>query len=150
MPEYNEFFKNILKEAEKMSTCARLHVAAVIVKDGRIVSTGWNGVPSKQLHCRDIFYKQDVNKNILSYADHHKFSNNNEIHAEQNAIGFASRNGVSTNNSDIYLSISPCIYCAKLICASGIKNVFYISEYDREKEGINFLKKNNIKCEELK
>jgi len=91
-----------------------------------------------------------VIRDMLGYADHHKFSEKNEIHAEQNAIGFASRNGLSTKDSDLYISVSPCIYCAKLIWAAGIKNVYYIEEYDRSIEGIEFLNENNIKCKELK
>ena len=150
MPDYKKFFKKILKDTEEMSTCARMRVASLIVKDGRIVSTGWNGVPSGKMHCRDFFYNRDVTRDMLGYADHHKFSEKNEIHAEQNAIGFASRNGLSTKDSDLYISVSPCIYCAKLIWAAGIKNVYYIEEYDRSIEGIEFLNENNIKCKELK
>ena len=150
MPNYKKFFKKIVKDTEEMSTCARMRVASLIVKDGRIVSTGWNGVPSGKIHCRDFFHNRDVIRDMLGYADHHKFSEKNEIHAEQNAIGFASRNGLSTKNSDLYISVSPCIYCAKLIWAAGIKNVYYIEEYDRSTEGIEFLRENNIKCEELK
>ena len=150
MPNYKKFFKKILKDTEEMSTCARVHVAALIVKDGRIISTGWNGVTSGKMHCKDFFYNLDVVKNMIGYAEHHKFSKKNEIHAEQNAIGFASRNGLSAKDSDLYISVSPCVYCAKLIWAAGIKNVYYIEEYDRSTEGIEFLSENNIKCEELK
>jgi dCMP deaminase len=150
MPNYKKFFKKILKDAEEMSTCARVRVASLIVKDGRIVSTGWNGVPSGKIHCSAFFYNRDVIRDMLAYADHHKFSEKNEIHAEQNAIGFASRNGLSTKDSDLYISVSPCIYCAKLIWAAGIKNVYYIEEYDRSIEGIEFLNENNINCKELK
>ena len=150
MPDYKKFFKKILKDTEEMSTCARMRVASLIVKDGRIVSTGWNGIPSGKMHCRDFFYNRDVTRDMLGYADHHKFSEKNEIHAEQNAIGFAARNGLSAKDSDLYISVSPCVYCAKLIWAAGIKNVYYVKEYDRSTEGIEFLSENNIKCEELK
>jgi len=149
MPNYKKFFKKILKDSEEMSTCARVRVASLIVKDGRIISTGWNGVPSGKTHCIDFFHKQDVIKDIIGYSDHHKFSEKNEIHAEQNAIGFAARNGLSAKDSDLYISVSPCVYCAKLIWAAGIKNVYYAEEYDRSIAGIEFLKENNINCEEL-
>ena len=79
MPNYNKFFKKILKDIEEMSTCARIHVAALIVKDGRIISTGWNGVASGKAHCKDFFYNRDVIRDILGYADHHDFSEKNEI-----------------------------------------------------------------------
>ena len=69
------------------------------------------------------------------------------IHAEQNALGWAARNGVSTEGADLYISISPCSYCAKLIVAAGIKKVYYLKEYDRDSNGIAFLNKNGIICE---
>jgi len=145
-------YKKILEAFAEQSTCIRVKVAAIIVRNGRIISTGWNGVPSGQDHCEHVFNFHPA----LETGDHeeflkvhYKFAEKNEIHAEQNAISYAARNGIMTSGADIYTSISPCTNCAKLICASGIKKVFYVKEYDRDKEGIFFLKSNNIVCEEL-
>ena len=138
-------YKDILKIIEKSSTCSRLHVAAMIVKDGRIISMGWNGVASGQVHCSDKFSGKEENYDVK----HVKFSTENEIHAEQNAIAYAARSGISTHNADIFVSYSPCDMCAKLIVAAGIKKVYYITEYDRSVTGINFLKNNNIYCEKI-
>ena len=151
MPNYNKYFKRILKETAEMSTCARVQVGCVIVRDGRIISTGWNGVPAKKKHCNNHFKKKEW-KGIESYLSekHNKWSTQNEIHAETNAIGYAAQNGVSIKEAVLYTSISPCVFCAKLICASGIKKVFYVKEYDRDNGGIKFLKENNVNCEELK
>jgi dCMP deaminase len=137
-------FRDVLHIFEARSTCIRLNVAAIIIKDGRIISTGWNGVPSSCIHCKEKF------KNILQdenfFIMHHKFSFENEIHAEQNAIAFAAKNGISTNNSSIFISASPCSSCAKLIISAGIKEVYYLKEYDKEdgKLAIELLKKHNI------
>ena len=153
MPNYKKLFKDILKDIEQCSTCIRTKVGAIIVKDGRIISTGWNGVPKGKDHCEHVFnfhpsLESGDNKTFLKV--HHEFANENEIHAEENAIAYAARNGIKTDDAEIYISISPCVFCAKLICASGIKKVFYAKEYDRDKTGIKFLKNNNIICEELK
>jgi dCMP deaminase len=139
MPDYKTYFKKILKETAPMSTCARVQVGCVIVRDGRIISTGWNGVPAGQKHCSEKYVFGG-----LEYENHHTWSTKNEIHAETNAIGYAAQNGVSTKGADLYTSVSPCIDCAKLIIAAGIKHVFYIDEYDRSEDGKEFLYKNNI------
>ena len=146
-------YKKILEAFAEQSTCIRVKVAAIIVRNGRIISTGWNGVPSGQDHCEHVFNFHpalETGNHEEFLKVHYKFATKNEIHAEQNAISYAARNGIKTSGADIYTSISPCTNCAKLICASGIEKVFYVKEYDRDKEGIYFLKNNNIVCEELK
>jgi dCMP deaminase len=79
---------------------------------------------------------------------HHNFSIQWELHAEQNAISMAAKNGIAINNCDLYTSVSPCSDCAKLIVASGIKRVFYIELYDRDNT-INWLKNRGILVEQL-
>lgn len=145
MPDYSKLFREILNNVEQCSTCARLSVGALIIREGRIISTGWNGTAKGQIHCKQQFHDEQIDK-----QKHKEFSDRYEIHAEQNAIGFSARNGLSTYGADLYLSISPCIYCAKLVVAAGIKNVYYFREYDRDDNGIKFLKENNVNCEELK
>lgn len=125
--KYKNFFVEVLNAAEKNSTCCRLQVAALIVKDNRIISTGWNGVPSGLKHCSDVF--KDSGDNFME--EHKKFSEMYEIHAEQNAIAYAARNGICLDKCDIYVTYSPCVHCAKIIIASGIKRVFYKLDYDR-------------------
>ena len=146
-------YKKILDAVAEQSTCIRVKVAAIIVKNGRIISTGWNGVPSGKDHCEHVFnfhpaLESGDTETFLNV--HHVFATKNEIHAEQNVISYAARNGIKTSGADMFISISPCVNCTKLICAAGIKSVYYISEYDREQDGIEFLKANNIKCEKLK
>jgi len=143
-----ELYKNLLKCFESKSTCARVKVSAIIVKNGRVISTGWNGVPAGHIHCEDVFKGKDVlDENVK--AEHKEYSDKNEIHAEQNCLMASAKNGVSTEGCDMFVSISPCTACAKLIIASGIKNVYYVELYDRETYGLELLKKSNIKVEQI-
>jgi len=145
--DFNTFY-DILRIYEKRSTCKRLQVAAILVKNGRIISTGWNGVTSGKTHCFEIF--DDLSTKNGDFSEKHaKFSNANESHAEMGAIGFAARNGISTEGTTMFVSVAPCINCAKLIVASGIKMVYYIKRYDREDLGIQFLEDNDIPVEQL-
>jgi dCMP deaminase len=146
----------------QQSTCCRLKVGAVMVKDNRVISIGFNGVPSGQEHCEDHFkdvYEKDFKGKHPSFEEfiktgnffemHGAFSNDNELHAEQNAILFAAKNGIATEGSSIYVTQSPCINCAKVIIVAGIKRVFFKDLYDRSQEGIVFLNKNGIECRKL-
>ena len=145
MPDYKNYFTDILKRTEAMSTCASTQVSCVIVRDGRIISTGWNGVPAGKKHCNEIYEWGALPTNS---KDHQEWSPLNELHAEVNAIGYAAQNGVTTKDAVLYTSVSPCIDCAKLIVAAGIKEVWYIDEY-RITEGIKFLNENKIGCKKL-
>ena len=139
-------YKEILQIIEKRSTCVRLKVAAILVKDDRIISTGWNGTPSKHKHCSEIFEGKDSE---YIKAHHAEFSKNNELHGEQNCIAWAARTGIKTEGSTMFISYSCCTACAKLIIAAGIKKVYYIKEYDREPEGIDLLKSSGIEIKQL-
>jgi dCMP deaminase len=116
-------FMNITKEVATLSHCVRFKVGAVLVKDDNIISFGYNGTPAGMDNCceRDSVTLPHV------------------IHAECNAILKAAKNGNSVNDSTIYLSLSPCLDCSKLILQSGIKRVVYLTAY-RNLEGVDFLK----------
>ena len=140
-------FKRILKALEHSSTCAKIKVAAILIKKGRIISTGWNGTPSSMKHCEDIFKGKELGlpgeKTKLS-EEHHKFAVHHEIHAEMNAIAFAARYGTKTQGATLICSWSPCLECAKIVVAAGIKQVYYTNVYGRQPEGIEFLEKCNV------
>jgi dCMP deaminase len=114
---------NITKEVATLSHCVRFKVGAVLVKDGNIISMGYNGTPAGMDNCCE---RDNV---TLPHV----------IHAECNAILKAAKNGNSVNDSTIYLSLSPCLDCSKLILQSGIKRVVYLTAY-RNLEGVDFLK----------
>jgi len=143
-PSWEQIFVQITELIAKRSTCIRLQVGAVLVRDNRIISMGYNGVTSGHEHCNEIFKNETVNSEEFK-KKHAEFSKN-EIHAESNAIAFSAKEGQSTNDCDLYVTHAPCIDCAKLIVQSGIKNVYYINEYDRNSFGIDFLEDSNINC----
>ena len=165
--KHRRIYRKSLKLYEDLSTCARLHVAALLVKDGRILSVGYNGVPSGDHHCKDTFIQMDGKFYIGPFGPpdefersrvsekewkekHHEFSEKHEIHAEMNCIAYATKNHVDITGCALIVSISPCIHCAKLILSVGIKQVYYENEYDRSaSEGINVLKAHGVSCEKL-
>jgi len=162
MKRKHKLFTDMAVLVAAQSTCCRLQVGAVMVKDGRVISIGFNGVPSGQRHCDEHFkeiYQKEFTGKHKSFEDfiktkdffeiHGAFSNDNELHAEQNAILFAAKNGIATEGSHLYITLSPCINCAKIIIVSGIKKVFFKELYDRSQEGINFLNKNGVECRQL-
>ena len=149
MKQYSDndvIFLNIAKEISKMSKCVSYKVGVIIVKDKRIISTGYNGTPSGFQNCNEVF-KDD----IYSREMHHEFSEKYEIHAEMNAIIFAARNGISIEGADVYTTLHPCNNCLKNLCNCGIRNIFYSIDYDKfedskltdallKKSGINLIK----------
>ena len=231
--KWKKRFLNIAKEVSTYSTCSRMHVGAILVKENRIISMGYNGVPSGQIHCIDNLKKeflrafnnlnsvivinqqtQDceimvemyetkicikmydnkslVEKNVALHeylqtmtnnrilhswnpvtpcaADnlfdwdyivgqivvtepfkrwHGEWSRLNELHSESNAILAAAQNGISTKETDLFLTLSPCVDCAKQILSAGIKNVYYSKKYDRDVNGIEYLKKAGVNIEQV-
>lgn len=123
IPTWNEYFKNIVIETAKRSSCTRLKVGCILVKENRIISQGYNGFLSGHPH-----------KSIV--IDNHEIGT---IHAEQNAIIDCAKRGVSCNNSDAYITHFPCINCLKFLIQAGIKNIFYIYDYNNNYELINTL-----------
>jgi dCMP deaminase len=140
--EDEKTFLKVLKIFEERSTCSNIQCAALIIKDKRIVSTGWNGSPPGGVHCKDYFYFYQGNLESFR-RDHHEWSLKNEIHAEQNAIAHAAKCGISTENTIMVTSFSPCFPCAKLIIAAGIKTVYFQNLYDKE-DTREYLKKFNV------
>lgn len=162
MKNKHRLFIKMAELVAGQSTCCRLQVGAVLVKDNRVISIGFNGSASGQVHCEDNFrevYEEQFKGQFPSYEEfrasrtfydlHGKWSIENELHAEQNAIAFAAKNGISTEGATVYVTWSPCVHCAKVIVSAGIKHVYYKNLYDRSQDGIVFLKKNNIECLQL-
>ena len=159
-------FNGIAEKFAEQSTCVKRKVGAVLVKDLRILSTGYNGTPSGFCNCNVVFRDRDektgkinLNKGIIyvgksqfdshEYITHHDFAERYEIHAEQNCLSFAAKNGVSTDGCTLYITTAPCVNCAKIIIASGIKNVIYKEIYKND-FGIKLLEEANIPCKSLK
>jgi len=121
----------------QLSTAKRLQVGAIVVKDNRIVSIGYNGMPSGWSNeC-----ETSVWDNTAGYEVHK--SKPEVIHAEANAISKLAKCNESGDKASIYITHAPCIECAKLIYSSGISHVYYKEDY-RCDTGINFLNKCNV------
>jgi len=137
-------FINIAKEIASASKCVSKQVGAVIVKDGRILSTGYNGTPAGFTNCCthwDGAYTKD----------HHDWSKTYEIHAEMNAIIWAARKGISIEGASIYVTLEPCSECSKNLIASGIKRIVYEKAYEHTNSEVvsQFLKDNNVVIEQI-
>lgn len=141
-----ETYRDVLSVYERRSTCARIPVACTIVRDGRSIASGWNGVLAGAKHCCEHF--PNYNPETMD-EEHRRFSIENELHGEANAIAFAAKHGIAIEGADLYVTYSPCLDCAKLLSAAGIKRVFYKRLYDRTPEGLEYLKRHGIPVTKL-
>lgn len=141
----NKWQDAYMKTAEtfgSLSTAVRLKVGAIVVKDNRIISIGYNGTPSGWDNvCEDTFHHHELGTCTT-------ITKSEVIHAEANAISKLARSSESGLDADIYITHAPCVECAKLVYGTGIKNVYYRTSY-RNTEGIDFLKSCNIRVEKL-
>ncbi|AGK60318.1 Deoxycytidylate deaminase [Archaeoglobus sulfaticallidus PM70-1] len=138
-PDIDTYFMSIAKLVASRSTCLRQNVGAVIVKDKRILSTGYNGAPTGLAHCLDIgCLREELN---IASGERHELCR--AVHAEQNAIIQAAVHGVSIAGATLYTTHQPCIMCAKMIINAKIKKVIYGKKYPDER-GLQFLKDANI------
>lgn len=138
-------FINIATEIATASKCVSKQVGAVIVKDGRILSTGYNGTPAGYTNCCD-FWDGKYTK------EHHEWSKTYEIHAEMNAIIWAARQGISIEGATIYVTLEPCSECSKNLIASGIKRIVYKTPYEHTHSEVvsKFLQDNGVIIEQLR
>ncbi len=118
-PQWDEYFMQIAQVAEKRSTCLRRTVGAVIVKDNRIMTTGYNGVPSGIKHCEERGCLREELK--VPSGQRHELCRG--LHAEQNAIIQAAHLGQSIAGGTLYCTNQPCVICAKMIINAGIKRI---------------------------
>lgn len=130
------------KNFAECSTAKRLHVGAIVVKDDRIISIGYNGMPSGwDNNCEDELWN-------VHDGDYTLKTKPEVLHAESNAISKLARSSESGEGSTMFVTHSPCLECAKLIYQSGITQVYYREQY-RNMDGIQFLKKCKIKITHL-
>jgi dCMP deaminase len=134
-PAWGQYFMEITQLVAKRSTCVRRSVGAVIVKEKRILSTGYNGAPSGIKHCIDIGCLREKLK--IESGQRHELCRG--IHAEQNAIIQAAYHGVSIKGADLYCTNLPCIICAKMIINAGLTTIYYAAGYadDLSKDMLN-------------
>ena len=139
-PDWNSYFMEIARIVSKRSTCLRRSVGAVIVKEKRILSTGYNGPPMGLAHCEDIGCVREQ-QNVLS-GERHELCRG--LHAEQNAIIQAAVFGTSIKDSVLYCTNTPCVVCVKMLINAGVKEIVFMGDYpdDLAKQILN---ESNIK-----
>lgn len=138
-PNWDEYFMEIAELVKTRSTCLRRQVGAVIVKDNRILTTGYNGVPPKVEHCENAGCLRE--KLGVPSGQRHELCR--ALHAEQNAVIQAAKNGIPIDGSAIYITAQPCIICAKILIASGIQRIIFKGDYPDELS-LEMLKESNI------
>ena len=148
-----------MKTAEtfaSLSTARRLHVGAIIVKDDRIISIGYNGMPSGwDNNCEDKHYCEDgdwseqvLPKDSNTWRKYKLTTKPEVLHAETNAIAKLARSNESGMGATMFITHAPCLDCAKLIYQSGISSVLYRNAY-RDTTGITFLEKSKVTVEKI-
>ena len=133
------------------SSAKRKKVGAVIVKDDRIISIGYNGMPAGWSNdCEDlVVYRKEIEPGVFINELTHEWKTKPEvIHAESNAIAKLAKSTESGNGASMFITCAPCVECAKMIYQSGIKEVFYGEEY-RSRDGIDFLNKCGLSVKQL-
>ena len=124
-PSWETYFMDITALVAKRTTCLRRAVGAIIVKDKRLLSTGYNGAPSHIRHCREVGCMREQLK--VPSGQRHELCRG--IHAEQNAIIQAAYHGVSIKGATLYCTTQPCSICAKMIINAGIRKIIYAAGY---------------------
>lgn len=122
-----DMLSDIARVVSRRSTCPRKSVGAIIVREGRVLSMGYNGTPSGLPHCHDVGCLVGPDGGCTRAQ-----------HAEANAIAFAARHGIATNGAELWTTLSPCPSCAKLIINAGITDVYFMEQY-RLREGLDLL-----------
>ena len=138
-PDFDDIYMELAVNLAKRSHCIKKHVGAVLTKDTRIISIGYNGPPAGTHNC-------DVEFPSSGCARDSKGSCSLALHAEQNAILYAVKNNTSVEGSTLYVTLAPCLACARIIFSMGISKVVYLFSYAEYKgigsdEGVDFVVK---------
>ncbi len=119
-PSWDEYFVELTQVVAKRSTCKRRSVGAVLVRDKRILTTGYNGSPPGLPHC--------IDSECLMLDGHCVRA----IHAEQNAIIQGALHGIDLSGATCYVTSAPCVHCSKMLIAAGIKRIVFLDVYTEE------------------
>ncbi|MDG1279632.1 MAG: dCMP deaminase family protein [Algoriphagus sp.] len=144
-PDFDDIFMELAVNLAQKSHCIKKHVGAVLTKDTRIISIGYNGPPAGTHNC-DVEFPEN------GCARDSKGSCSLALHAEQNAILYAVKNNTTVEGSTLYVTLSPCLACARIIFSMGISKVIFLFSYAEYKgigsdEGVDFLRKFGVKVE---
>jgi dCMP deaminase len=143
-PDWDTYFLEIVELVSKRSTCCRRAVGSGLVRDHRILATGYNGAPSKLKHCLDIGCLREQLK--IPSGERHELCRG--LHAEQNAVIQAALHGVNTKGSTLYCTNHPCVICAKMIINAGVVRIVIRDGY-HDKLADQMLKEAGISVKQL-
>lgn len=127
-PEWNDYFMEIAHTVATRSTCDRAQVGALLVRDKRILTTGFNGSPAHLPHCYEVGHLM-INGHCVRTT-----------HAEANAIIQAALHGISTKDSICYVTHFPCLNCVKMLINAGVNQIFFSSDYRIDEQALEFLR----------
>ena len=147
-PTFDEIYMDLAQNLAHKSHCVKMKVGAVLTKDTRIVSLGYNGPPAGTHNCDEEWPETGCPRSS-------KGSCSLALHAEQNAILYAVKNKSSVEGSTLYVTLSPCLSCARIIYAMGILKVVYLKSYGdykglTEDEGLEFLIRFGVETQQYK
>lgn len=144
---WDDYFIKICKTVAERATCDRGKTACIIVKDNRILATGYVGSPPKMEHCDDVGHMLrkviDENGNISMHCVR-------TLHAEQNAIIQAAKFGISLDGATCYILMTPCYTCAKMLVSVGIKRIVSEKRYHADKDSLELFRKAGVEVVILK
>lgn len=146
-PDFDDIYMELAVNLAKRSHCIKRHVGAVLAKDTRIISIGYNGPPAGTHNCDEQWPETGCprdSKGGCSLA----------LHAEQNAILYAVKNKTSVEGATLYITLSPCLACSRIIYSMGIRRVIYLNSYAEYKgitsdEGVDFLRRFGVEVEKF-
>jgi dCMP deaminase len=124
-PSWDDYFMTIAHEVATRSTCLRRRCGAVVVKDRRLLATGYNGTPKGLRHCEEVGCLRE--QRGIASGSHHELCRG--IHAEQNAVVQAALYGVAIGGSTLYSTTQPCVQCAKILINAGVTEIVYSEGY---------------------
>lgn len=128
------FYAELVRLVQRRSTCLRLQVGAVLLREGRMIAVGYNGAPTGIPHCTPDICGPDI-------------SCTRTIHAEANCIAFAAKHGIATGETAMWCTDSPCIDCAKLLINAGVAQIIYLREY-RDVAPLDYLRSAGVTCKQ--
>lgn len=131
--DWNSYFSCLALLVSSRSPCHRLHVGCVLVRDRRVLATGYNG-----------FLPNLPHKSVIR-DDHEQAT----VHAEQNAVSFAARNGVPLEGATAYITHYPCLHCCKILLSSGIQNIRYLHDYRNDELVARFCQASGVDIDQL-
>ena len=139
--KFIDAYMDVAERFAQLSSARRLHVGAIVVKDDRIISIGYNGMPSGwDNDCEDKVWTQDGDYTLKTKPE--------VLHAETNAIAKLAKSNESGLGATMFITHAPCLDCAKLIYQSGISSVLYRNSY-RDTSGVTFLEKSGIEVTQI-